>query len=127
MEIVAIANHKGGVGKTTTTANLASALGERGHRVLVVDCDPQASLTSMMGFELGAEDLQLAHLLRPQHRARPTSGSCPPSSSSPTSSPSSPPRASSTTTCSTACSGATRPSSPMSCSTRRPGWGCSPA
>jgi chromosome partitioning protein len=45
MKVVAVANNKGGVGKTTVTANLAAGLAERGKRVLVIDLDPQASLT----------------------------------------------------------------------------------
>ena len=43
--IIAIVNHKGGVGKTTTAASLGAALQEHGRRVLLVDLDPQASLT----------------------------------------------------------------------------------
>jgi chromosome partitioning protein len=51
MRIVAIAQQKGGVGKTTSVANLAAAFAHLGHRVLVVDCDPQGSLTLALGID----------------------------------------------------------------------------
>jgi chromosome partitioning protein len=50
MPIICIANQKGGVGKTTTAAAMAQSLSEHGKRVLLIDWDPQASLTVSLGF-----------------------------------------------------------------------------
>ena len=50
-KVIAFANQKGGVAKTTTTLNLACAFAEKGHRVLCVDMDPQGNLTMSQGID----------------------------------------------------------------------------
>lgn len=54
MRIIAVTNAKGGSGKTTTTVNVAAALGEMGRRVLVVDLDPQRNASTWLGAGRGA-------------------------------------------------------------------------
>jgi chromosome partitioning protein len=61
--VIAVANQKGGVGKTTTTANLGAALALRGQRVLLVDLDPQGNLTSAFGLEKDVQQTVAESLL----------------------------------------------------------------
>jgi chromosome partitioning protein len=61
--IIAIANQKGGVGKTTTAVNLGTFLAKHGHKVMVVDLDPQGNTTSGFGIDKQAVETNLYHVL----------------------------------------------------------------
>jgi chromosome partitioning protein len=61
--VIAFANQKGGVAKTTTTLNLAAAFAEEGHRVLCIDMDPQGNLTMSQGIDPDALELSMYDVL----------------------------------------------------------------
>lgn len=61
--IIAVANQKGGVGKTTTTVNLAACLAEEGKRVLIIDLDPQGNATSALNVRVESLDSTIYKVL----------------------------------------------------------------
>ena len=65
--VIAVTNQKGGVGKTTTTVNLGVGLARMGKRVLLVDADPQGSLTVSLGVK-NPDELPVSIIMVPMSR-----------------------------------------------------------
>ena len=62
-KIIAIANQKGGVGKTTTAVDLSACLAAKKKRTLLVDCDPQGNASSGLGIDKSALETTIYHVL----------------------------------------------------------------
>jgi chromosome partitioning protein len=63
IEIITIANQKGGVGKTTTAVNLSAALALKGKKVLMIDADPQANASTSLGFSRDQYEFNIYHVM----------------------------------------------------------------
>lgn len=76
-KVISVCNQKGGVGKITTTVNLGIGLAKEGKRVLLIDADPQGSLTASLGYvETDDLGITLATVMMKYHQRRGNRGRC---------------------------------------------------
>jgi chromosome partitioning protein len=75
--VITVANQKGGVGKTTTTVNIAAALAQEGHRILVIDLDPQGNASTALGLAHHSGEPGLYEVLTGSHSIAEVMQECP--------------------------------------------------